>query len=325
MKSIFSLSSENGEIFALSEDLPDNYTGPVLAGSLCYSAQSQHSELVLQELRGEEYDIRFIIGKFLRRFYAKGWIHAEGLYGNLMIKGSIQKERLSFGETQLKEGQYCCFYTQPSDWSSFFEKGKELRMLDIFYSPLLLQELVPYFPDLKSVIDANPCMLVTKKPFWLSVTIKEIINQLLYCPYNETSRQFYFDLKVRELLYHMLENAFNQDTNKLSFTPWEVERIHEARKILLKHIASKPPSIKKLARLVTLNEYKLKKGFRQYFNTSIGQWMQEQKLQYSRELILNTNKPIKEISNLVGYPLTTNFITAFRRNFGTTPGELRRK
>lgn len=325
MKSIFNLSSENGETFVLHEGLPDNYTGPVLAGAVCYSAQSQHSELVLQERCGEEYGIKFIIGKFLRKFYVKGWIHAEGLYSNLMLKDSIRKKMLSLGETHLREGQYCCFYAHPSDWSSFFEDGEEFCMVNLFYSPLLLEELIPFFPKLKSVIGTNPAMLITPKPLGLPITMKEITNQLLYCPYDETTRQFYFDLKVRELLYCMLESVFKQDTNKLSFTPWEAERIHEARKILLEHIASKPPSIKKLSRLVALNEYKLKRGFRQYFNTSIGQWMQEQKLQYSRELILNTNKPIKEISNLVGYPLTTNFITAFRKHFGITPGDLRRK
>ncbi|HRO46343.1 AraC family transcriptional regulator [Agriterribacter sp.] len=242
-----------------------------------------------------------------------------------MFRSSARKKVLRLGETHLREGQYNFFYTQPSECSSYFEMGKEFRMMNIFYSPLLLEELVPFFPELKSVIGANPGVLITQKPFWLPVTIKEITNQLFNCPYDENTRQFYFDLKVREVLYHMLENVFRQGMNKLSFTPWEINRIHEAKKILLDHIASKPPSIRELSRLVALNEYKLKKGFRQYFNSSIGQWMQEEKLQYSRELILNTNKPIKEICTLVGYPLTTNFITAFRKRFGVTPGELRRK
>jgi AraC-like DNA-binding protein len=321
----FNLLSESGKPFVFNKGLPDNYIGPILAGAVCYSAQSNHSELVLQELRGKEYSVRFIIGKFLQKLYVKGRIHTEGLYGNLMFKDSIRKKMLSLGETHLREGQYSCFYTQPSDCSSFFEKGKEFRMFDLFYSPLLLEELVPFFPELKSVIGANPGTLVTPKPFWLPISIKEITNQLLNCPFDETTRQFYFDLKVKELLYHMLESAFKRDPNKLSFTSWEVGRIHQARKILLKHIARKPPSIKKLAKLVTLNEYKLKIGFRQYFNASIGHWMHEQKLQHGRELILNTNKPVKEISRLVGYPLTTNFITAFRKHFGITPGDLRRK
>jgi len=325
MTNKFNLSTESGKLFEFAKGLPVGYKGPVLVGAVCCFTQSNLSEIVLQELQGEGYSIRLVIGKFLRRVHAKGWIHKEGLYSNLMFKNSTRKKLLNLGETHLREGQYSCFYTQPSDCSSFVEEDKEFRMLDLFYSPVLLEELVPFFPELRSVIGTHPGILITQKPFWLPITIKEIANQLFNCPYDESTRQFYFDLKIRELLYHMLENVFKQNMNELSFTPWEINRIHEAKRILLEHIASKPPSIRRLSKLVALNEYKLKKGFQKYFNTSIGQWMQEQKLHYSRELILNTNRPIKEICGLVGYPLTTNFITAFRKRFGVTPGDLRRK
>ncbi|MBW7941214.1 MAG: helix-turn-helix transcriptional regulator [Candidatus Kuenenia stuttgartiensis] len=325
MKSNPTISFEGNEPVTLSDGLPTNYNGPLLPGSVCYSAQLNHSELVLQELCGGGYSVRLIMGKFLRKFHAKGWIHTEGLYGSLMFKDDLRKRMVSLGETYLKEGQFSCFYTQPSDYSSSFEKGEEFCMVDLFYSPLLLEGLIPFFPGLNSVIGADPGVLVTQKPFWLPLSIKEITHQILHCAYNETSRQYYFDLKVKEILYCMLESVFKQDPNQLVFTPWEESRIHEARRILLEHITGKPPSIKKLSKLVALNEYKLKRGFRQIFNANIGQWMHEQKLQKGRHLILNTNKPIKEISNLVGYPLTTNFITAFRKHFGITPGDLRRK
>jgi AraC-like DNA-binding protein len=35
--------------------------------------------------------------------------------------------------------------------------------------------------------------------------------------------------------------------------------------------------------------------------------------------------PIKQICVLTGYARMTNFITAFRKKFGYTPGSLRRK
>ncbi|MBI1780616.1 MAG: helix-turn-helix transcriptional regulator [Sphingobacteriales bacterium] len=100
--------------------------------------------------------------------------------------------------------------------------------------------------------------------------------------------------------------------------------MHEARAILEKYIDKKPPSIKSLSRQVALNEFKLKSGFKKYFHAGIFEWLMEQKMQHARQLILNSNKPIKEIGSLVGYPRTTNFITAFRRQFGVTPGALRR-
>ncbi len=325
MAIIFNLLPDGSEPLTLTPGVPAGYKGPLLTGATCNYAKNKFSELMLQELHGEEYRVRFIIGKFLKRVYFTGWLHAEGLYSYLMFKDGARKKLLHLGTTHIREGQYSCFYTKPSDCSTHFDDGRELRMLDLFYSPLLLEELVPIFPELKSVIGKDTGAFITQKPRRQPVAIKEIFNQLLYCPFDETTRQFYFDLKVRELIYQILENVFKEDAAKLSFTPWEIKRIHEVPEILQEYITTKPPSIRKLSKLVALNEYKLKRGFRQYFNSTIGKWIQEEKLQHSRVLLLDTNKPIKEISRLVGYPLTTNFITAFRRRFGITPGDLRRK
>jgi AraC-like DNA-binding protein len=155
--------------------------------------------------------------------------------------------------------------------------------------------------------------------------MKEITSQILNCPFDIATRQFYFDIKVRELLYQILEHAYKRKLTDYSFTPWEVKKLHEAKDILELHISKKPPIIKALAKQVALNQFKLKTGFRQFFNSGIFEWLLEKKMQHAKELVLNTNIPIKAISGMVGYPLTTNFITAFRRRFSVTPGSLRRK
>lgn len=154
--------------------------------------------------------------------------------------------------------------------------------------------------------------------------MKEVINQILNCPYGEATRQFYFDLKVRELLYELLETAYKTNPSQQYFTPFEVARIHEAKTILENHLAKKPPSIRALSKLVAINEFKLKNGFKKYFGAGIFEWLLDRKMRYAKELILTTNKPIKEIGAMIGYPRTTNFITAFRRKYGFTPGSLRR-
>lgn len=319
------LSPEDETPLLFHPGLPSGYAGPILKGAVCHSAYNLTEDLAIQELKSQDHVIRYVQGNFHERIYAKGWIHTEGLYCYCMLKNSSRKRVIGLSNTHIREEQYECFYVKPSDCSSLFEKDHEFRMLDLFYSTRLLEQLVPYFPELKAVIGADPGIMITQKPFWLPLSVKEIINQLFNCPDDATTRQFYFDLKMRELLYHILLGSFKQGSNQLSFTPWEVSRIHDAKKILQEHIGTKPPSIRELARLVALNEYKLKRGFRQYFNSGIIQWLQEQKLQRGKHLVLNTNYPIKEICTQVGYPLISNFITAFRRRFGVTPGELRRK
>lgn len=321
---VIALTLSHDDPLEFKPGLPAGYTGPVLRAAKASSTKTNLAEVVLQELTGNHYSIRFITGRFFKKVYAKGWVHTGGLYSYFMLKNGVRKQFDSLGRLHIREDQYACFFTPPTDCSAVFEKNKEFRALDFFYSPQLLDQLVPFFPELTSIFDSPTGSILPGRACWLLPSMSEITNQILNCPFDEATREFYFDLKVRELLYQILERAYKRNVSEKSFTPWEVKKIHEARDILEAHIATKPPTIKTLSRQVALNEYKLKAGFRQYFNAGIFEWLLDRKMKHAKELILTTNIPIKQICAMVGYPLTTNFITAFRRRFGVTPGALRR-
>jgi AraC-like DNA-binding protein len=319
------LTLPNGERLNFRTGLPNNYSGPILRGAFAVSIKTDLADISVQELAGEEYSIRLTIGRFFKRIAAAGNLKNNGLYSYFMLKGNLRKEIKTLDKFHLRQDHYVCFITEPTSCLAKFEKDVEYRVVDLFYSPLLLNELLPFFPELKEVLFGSTAVSLTQKTWWTVPSMKEIINQLINCPYNESTRQFYFDLKVRELLYQMLEHAYKRKPSENSFTPWEAAKIHEVKTILESYISKKPPSVRSLSKRVALNEYKLKRGFKQYFNAGMFEWLLEQKMQYARKLILTTNKPIKEICGMAGYPLTTNFITAFRRRFGVTPGALRRK
>lgn len=318
------LTLPNDSILPFQPGLPPGFKGPFLRGSTAMAAKTNLAEIVLQQLNGVNYFIRLSTGRFLKKISAKGWAAQYGLYSNFILKNEARKELATIGKFHLRKDQYICYLTKETTCSVLFEKNEDFRTIDFFYSPKLLQELVPFFPELKRLLQEAPQTILTGKGGWSIPSMKEITNQIIDCPYDETTRQFYYDLKVRELLFQLLEKSFRRNIKSYNFTPFEISRIHEARTILEKYIDRKPITIRSLSKQVALNEFKLKSGFRKYFNAGIFEWLMEQKMQRARQLLLNTNKPIKEIASLVGYPRTTNFITAFRRQFGVTPGALRR-
>lgn len=317
--------SDGGGLLEFQPGLPADYNGPILRGAIGLSAKTNTGQIIIQELAGDQYSIRFSIARFFKKITATGNIKKQGLYSYFMLKNGLRKEFDSIGKIHLRQDQYSCFFTDPTVCKAKFEKNIEYRAIDLFYTAKLLEELLPFFPELKDVLTASSSVMLPEKKCWTLPSMQEITNQLLNCPYDQATRQFYFDLKVRELLYQMLENAYKKKTGVQSFTPWETARIHDARSILEKYISKKPPTIRSLSKQVALNEFKLKTGFRQYFNAGIFEWLMEEKMQHAKHLLLTTNKPIKDICSLVGYPRTTNFITAFRRRFGMTPGSIRRQ
>jgi AraC-like DNA-binding protein len=72
-----------------------------------------------------------------------------------------------------------------------------------------------------------------------------------------------------------------------------------------------------------LSPYKLKAGIEQLTGVSFTAYLQEQRLQKAKELLLTTNRILYDIARACGYRNVSAFVRAFRRRFGTTPGAFR--
>lgn len=314
----------NNAILPVVPGLPSDFRGPILKLATAYHGQSDYASVVIQELKDEFYAIRFVIIKALKGLYARELMQPSGLYCQFMLKNNLRKKFSNFGRLHMRQDQYLGIYGLAENCETKIDSVEEIRTLQLFCSPKLLEELLPYFPQLGTILQSESSGILHDCPAWMIQAMKDSANDLLQCPYNELTQKFYFDLKVRELLYLVLENSFSVSPAHQQFNFFEAAKIHEARSILASFIDKKPISIRALAKKVSLNEYKLKVGFKYFFKTGILEWLIEAKMQHARHLILTTNRPIKDICMEVGYPRTTNFITAFRRRFGCTPGSLRR-
>ena len=85
----------------------------------------------------------------------------------------------------------------------------------------------------------------------------------------------------------------------------------------------KPPSMPELSRLLGLSSKKLNEIFRAVTGKTVFEWLLNLRLTHARDLLLNGDQPIREISETLGYSNVNNFINAFTRHFNTSPGRLR--
>ena len=304
--------------------LPDHYHLPVINSATSYKAKTNLADIVLQEYTGDKFSFRYYLCKFLSKVKAQIKLPEKGLYCIFLLDGSLRTEMKNFRRSHLRKDQYLYFFAEPTDLLATIDKQTELRVLDFFFSPALIDEFIQEFANEPGFSTFYEKIRIST-PLWASHSMKGITEEIIQSTYDEATSRLYFEIKVRELLFQILEKAFSNKATEKPFTPWEKARIHEARKILESHVSSKPPTIKALSKSVALNEYKLKTGFKQLFGSSLFDWILELKMQNAKRQLLETNKPIKSIAADVGYPRTTNFITAFRKRFGITPSSLRKR
>ena len=98
-----------------------------------------------------------------------------------------------------------------------------------------------------------------------------------------------------------------------------------AIKLLLEQNLYARYTLRELAKKAFMNEFKLKKGFRQLFNTSIQALHCELRMQKAIQLLKETDLKLEEIAREIGYHFLTSFIAAFRRSYKITPYTYRKK
>jgi AraC family transcriptional regulator, transcriptional activator of the genes for pyochelin and ferripyochelin receptors len=145
------------------------------------------------------------------------------------------------------------------------------------------------------------------------------LQQLLRCPFQGATKRMYLESKMLELLALMTEQ---EQANRLVMPIQmdEVDRIHEARKILLQRI-NHPPSLIELARLVGLNDNALKRGFRRVFGTTVFGYLHDYRLEQAQQLLASGEMNVSEVAAVIGFESRSYFSIAFRKKFGMNPKE----
>lgn len=73
-----------------------------------------------------------------------------------------------------------------------------------------------------------------------------------------------------------------------------------------------------------LSAKRLNSGFRETYGTTVFNYLRDARLDAARAALeAGTPLPLKHLAWELGYSQVTNFVTAFRRRFGVTPGNYR--
>ena len=104
----------------------------------------------------------------------------------------------------------------------------------------------------------------------------------------------------------------------------KTKRTAHALETYIENNLGSPLSISLLAKEFGISDFTLKKIFRTAFNKPVHHFIMEKRMQKARQLLLETDFPIKQIAAVVGFKRTTAFFKAFHKQFNISPGALRK-
>ncbi|WP_126244206.1 helix-turn-helix transcriptional regulator [Chitinophaga rhizosphaerae] len=105
--------------------------------------------------------------------------------------------------------------------------------------------------------------------------------------------------------------------------PADVSRLQSVKDFLREHFLDQQLSLNFLCRRFGLNEFKLKKGFKQLFGNTVFGYVQEMRMKTARRLIVEEKRNVNEVADFLGYSSPNHFSAAFKRLYGFPPAKLK--
>ena len=245
---------------------------------------------------------------------------------NFMLEGDILQTREGLVDRyHYRKGAHNILFSPYTlETNQLLSRGTH-RVFSVYALPEKMMELLAgYLEEMAPFAEK----LAKGEPFVLHAPVQGLTNELKYFFDSFWARtlplnvgRLYFESRVMELLAHQCHLLLEAPVQQPVIGKVDLEKIYHARDILLGNLCS-PLSLAELSKQICLNEFKLKKYFRQVFGLSVFALVQEERLKRAKQLIFEGEKNISAIAYELGYAHPQHFQRAFKRQFGVTPGSL---
>lgn len=237
---------------------------------------------------------------------------------------SYHKDKITNTDIYTRQGYTNTSFINESKSMTIHKANSNLQSIAIIVKDDFLQNNL--FNQMKNTNDiySKPSTIFKNRPTNLKTQI--CATELFNSPFTGSLDKIYRESKVLEILYHEFSDILDMNnnpisSNKIIFDDFDIEALAQAKDILLNNIKN-PPSMDELSKLVRLNQFKLKTGFKQKYNMAPYKLLAQHRMHTAKQLLESGGMNVAEISEFVGYKYQNSFAKAFREYFGVRPKDL---
>lgn len=225
-----------------------------------------------------------------------------------------------------RRNHYNLMFVPESHCELNLKKG-EYELFGVEFNPEYLRKLsnddAPLFRDFVDELLEGRAASIVESHKMATTEIMDVVSELVYFRYPGKMRRLYIKSRVVDLLRLSVENISLEGKSGDGISAAEIKMVNTVKEYLLTNLDN-PGTLKEISIRTGVNEFKLKRGFRKVFGKSVMSFVQEARLTLAKEMITNSDSPLKAIAMRAGYRNISNFTTAFRKHFGYSPGTLKR-
>ena len=144
--------------------------------------------------------------------------------------------------------------------------------------------------------------------------------EILNCKMDVPAADFFFKAKANEWVSIVIDTYLNRKKYKIESD--DNEALGDVARFLDDHFAMNVNQ-ETLEKISKMSGTKLKNLFKEKYGQSITEYTQRKRMNVAETLLLNTDLPIKEIAESVGYSSHSKFSIYYKRYKGKLPSDVR--
>jgi AraC-like DNA-binding protein len=165
------------------------------------------------------------------------------------------------------------------------------------------------FAGVQGTLEVTPAMLL-------------LIRDIRNCASAGPLRNLFIQSKSLELLGLQIEQFRVPSMRHNEIRPEEVEKLLKLRDYLDTHFLE-DLSLAELSRVCLLNEFKIKKGFKMLFGSTVFNHLRKNRMEYAERLLLDSALSVEEVAHQLGYEHAQHFSVAFKKYNSTSPSKFK--
>lgn len=226
------------------------------------------------------------------------------------------------------------FSTRPLDvWAGATPRGSSstfrlpesgFHTVSLRFAPDAIRELLAQHGQHGDLLDEmarlSSSQVAVSRLAPLNAGAAQIVDAMFATPYTGAARTLFLESCALGLLAVQIDAAA-----KVAAPPRDLadaRHMHEARGWLDANLDD-PPSIIELARIVGVNDFKLKRSFKAAFGTTVFGYVRQRRMERAA-VHLHGGLSVADASQAAGYVCPRCFADAFRRHYGMLPSEVTR-
>lgn len=250
----------------------------------------------------------------------------DSLCIRIAIDGSInQYEENSKSKMNLNKNEIACISIKEVQGKEVYQKNTKYQALDIYLKNDFFEKHMPRLSEnlYENINQTDYYNIIKQKKIFHQSSI--CANKIFNAPFQNDLNELFIYGNTLELLSYELQDLFSlekiEKTKVIKFSEYDMNALEKAKDILLNNLEN-APSIMELSKLVKLNEFKLKYGFKNFFKITPYNLLLDYRMEKAYSLLEKSEYNINEIALSIGYKQSSNFTKAFYKKYNILPKNL---